>query len=154
MKRIVYAAVIVVSVCIIGVVVARTQVRDIFSALSPAQQQRCGLHRLSSSELEALSELFSSALQSIQLGDSAISYLKNEGWEEVTVLGTKRMKFDEFSIEDDFVIAETRVWTYILEPRGSSNLRPGKYLGKMGYSSCEVIDSDGDTLRFRTAKTK
>jgi|GEM_PF-6738735 len=123
---------------------------DLFSIfLKPEQQEHCGLYKLSQAERNSLAKICL-ALCSSSLGDSAVEYLKNEGWEEVKVLGTRRLKLHEWSVVEEYLIAEKGAWTYILEPRSSSSLRPGKYLGKMGSSSCEIINSNGDAVRFTT----
>lgn len=155
MKRTVLFVVVIVLAGASFVALAQTQVRDLFSvALSPAQQRQCGLDKLAASERAALARLFSSVLQSSELGDSAVAYLKDEGWEEVKVLGTRRLKLDEFSDAAEYVIAEKGAWTYILEPKTLSTLQPGTYLGEMGFTSCEIIDTDGDTVGFWTKETK
>jgi hypothetical protein len=125
--------------------------QDILSILLKTEQQKqCGLHKLSQAERNSLGSIFSLILRSQSLGDSAVKYLKNEGWEEVKVLGTRRLKVDEWSDAKEYLIVAKGVWTYILESKTFSSLRPGTYLGKMGLTSCEIIDSDGDTVRFWT----
>lgn len=82
-------------------------------------------------------------------------YLKNDGWEEVRVSGTQELKINEWSDPQEYLIVEEGIWTYILEPRTFSfRLDPGKYLGKMNMTSCEIIDSDGDTIEFWTKDTR
>ena len=48
--------------------------------------------------------------------------------------------------------------TYVLEPYGYAylhNFQAGeKYLGKMGFASCEIMDADGDVKNFWTESTK
>jgi hypothetical protein len=121
----------------------------------PEEQQRsCGLHKLNDSEIANLDELFMTILSMNNLGDSAIEYLKNEGWSEVKVLGMRRIQLNEDSYPQDYLIAEKGSLTYLLEPRSYSRLSAGKYLGKMGYISCEIIDKNGTVVRFRTAETR
>jgi len=123
---------------------------DLLSTLfTPKEQQELGLQKLSASERKALGDLFEIMLSSSSLGDSAVEYLKEEGWEEVRVIGTRSLNLDGWD-DKEYVIVEEGAWTYILEPRSYSTLRPGRYLGDMGLTSCEIIDSDGDTVGFWT----
>ena len=139
-----------------GVVLAQGKAsKDLISILlKPQQQRQCGLHKLSASERASLESVFKLLLRSSQLGDSAVEYLKNEGWEEVKVLGERTMKLDDDSEPEEYVIAEKGAWTYILEPKSFSSLSPGTYLGQMSFTSCEIIDSDGDTVDFWTEDTR
>ena len=145
--------------CAIGSVQNRPS-DDFFSTLlTPEQQIQGGIHKLSQRErstlANSLTEIFNFVFRSKQMGDSAVEYLKNDGWEEVNVLGTRELKIDEWSDSEEYLIVEEGVWTYILEPRTFLwGLNPGKYLGKMGITSCEIIDSDGDTIEFWTKDTR
>ena len=145
--------------CAIGSVQNRPS-DDFFSILlTPEQQRHGGLHKLSQRERSKLSnslmEVFNFVLGSKKMGDSAIEYLKNDGWKEVNVLETRELKINAWSDPQEYLIVEEGVWTYILEPRTFLwGLDPGKYLGKMGMTSCEIIDSDGDTIEFWTKDTK
>ncbi len=126
---------------------------------TPQQQVQGGLHKLSRKErsilADSLTEIFNYLLRSQKIGDSAVEHLKNEGWEEVKVLGTRELKIDEWSDSEEYLIVEEGVWTYILEPRTFFfQLDPGTYLGKMSITSCEIIDSDGDTIEFWTKDTR
>ena len=129
---------------------------DLFSILlTPEQQIQSGLHKLSQRERSSLAnslmEMFNSIFRSKQMGDSAVEYLKNEGWEEVKVLGTRELKIDKWSDSEEYLIVEEGIWTYILESRTFFfQLDPGTYLGKMGLTSSEIIDSDGDSIEFWT----
>ena len=128
---------------------------DIFSMIfSKTEQQKFGLHKLDPSERKNLANLFSSIVQNNQLRKSALKYLKDEGWEEVEILGTRTLKMDKYSDEEEYVIAQEGVWLYILEPKYYSTLLPGTYLGDMGFISCEIIDRDGNKVEFWTKETK
>ena len=87
-----------------------------------------------------------------ELKHAAVKYLKDNGWDEVTVLGTREIK------SEDYLIVQKGYTTYILEPRGYFNsyswARGNKYFGNMGYTSCEIIDSDGSTADFWTEDTE
>lgn len=124
------------------------------SILKPELQKQCGLQKLTSTERQSLCSIFQSLMSVDQISDSAKVYLENEGWEEVRVLGTRWLKEDEDSEAEECLIVKKRVWTYILEPRTSTNLIPGRYLGKMGFTSCEIIDYNGDVVEFWTKDTK
>lgn len=132
--------------------------KDFLDIIFTHEQQRyCGLNKLSDKERDMLSKLltnyFSRLTQDFDLCESAKAYLENEGWEEVKVLGTRRLKLDEYEEAEEYVV-EKNPWTYILEPRTYSNLKPGKHLGQMSYTSCEIIDYDGDVERFWTRDTQ
>ena len=147
---------LMVSVTLCGIVLAQGKAsKDLISILlNPQQQRQCGLHKLSASERASLARIFNLLLRSSQLSDSAVEYLKNEGWEEVKVLGERTMKIDEDSEPEEYVIAEKGAWTYILEPKTFSSLSSGTYLGQMSFTSCEIIDSDGSTVGFWTKDTR
>jgi len=153
-KILIVGLVFFISLC--GIVLAKGKAsKDIISILlKPQQQRQCGIHKLSASERASLEKVFLLLLRSNRLGNSAVEYLKNEGWEEVKVLGTRTMKLDDDSEPEEYVIVEKGAWTYILEPQTYSSLSPGTHLGKMGFTSCEIIDSDGDTIDFWTAETR
>jgi hypothetical protein len=135
--------------------IAYAQQRSLLQTLlSTAQQQSIGLNKLSATEQRNLEGVFASILSSSALGDSAVEYLKSEGWDEVKVLGTKELKLDGDSDAEEYTIAQKGAFTYILEPKTFSSLTPGRYLGKMGFVSCEIINRSGSTVRFWTKETK
>lgn len=158
-KIFVVAISLLLGICTIGSVQNKAT-DDFFSILlTPEQQIQGGLYKLSRKERSTLTnslmEIFNSVFRSKKVGDSAIEYLKNDGWEEVNVLGTRELKIDEWSDSEEYLIVEEGVWTYILEPRTFFfQLDPGTYLGKMSVTSCEIIDSDGDTIEFWTKDTR
>lgn len=133
---------------------------DFFSILfTPKQQTEYGLHKLTQRERKSLSnylmQFFSSITKSKKIGDSAVEFLKNDGWEEVKVIGKQKLKLNKHSNAQEYLIVENWPWTYILESRTYYyKLEPGKYLGKMGYTSSEIIDSDGDIVKFWTEDKK
>ncbi|MBN1274527.1 MAG: hypothetical protein JXB26_19880 [Candidatus Aminicenantes bacterium] len=147
---------LIATVALCGIVWAQGRVsKDLISILlTPQQQRQCGVHKLSASERASLAGVFHLLLRSSRLGDSAVEYLKDEGWDEVKVLGKRTMRLDEDSDPEEYIIAEKGAWTYILEPKTFSSISPGTYLGKMGFTSCEIIDSDGDTVEFWTEDTR
>ena len=62
---------------------------DVISMLFPSGlQKQCGLHKLNSAEKASLNRVMSRILagSSGNLGDSAVAYLKNEGWERDTAV--------------------------------------------------------------------
>ncbi len=98
--------------------------------------------------------LLSNSKTQTKFEEIAAKYLKEEGWEEVKVLDHQ---IEE--LEDDWLIAKKGSRIYILEAKGYHyNLKPkfppGIYPGKMGYTSCEIIDVEGDTVDFWTKETK
>jgi hypothetical protein len=142
-----------VLICTIVYAVKETELvqKDfIDSILKPELQKQCGLQKLTSKERQSLCSIFQSLMSADQISDSAKVYLENEGWEEVRVLETRWIKEDEDSEAQKYLVVEKRAWTYILEPRTSTNLTPGRYLGKMGSTSCEIIDYNGDVVEFLT----
>ncbi len=106
--------------------------------------------------LRNLGELEDAAVEYLEdegeLKHAAVKYLKDNGWDEVTVLGTREINSEEY------LVVKKGYTTYILEPRGYFNSyswsRGTKYFGDMGYSSCEIIDSDGSTTDFWTEDTE
>lgn len=158
-KTFVAAVCLLMGICAIGYVQNRNA-DDFFSILlTPEQQIQGGLYKLSQKQRSTLAnslmEIFNFIHRSKQLGDSAVEYLKNDGWEEVNVLGTRELKIDEWSDAEEYLIVEKGIWIYILEPRTYFfRLNSGIYLGKMNMTSCEIIDSDGDTIEFWTKDTK
>ena len=87
-----------------------------------------------------------------ELKHAAVKYLEDNGWDEVTVLGTREINSEEY------LVVDKGFTTYILEPRGYFNSfswsRGNKYFGNMGYTSCEIIDSDGSIANFWTEDTE
>ncbi len=129
--------------------------QDIFSLiLTPAQQCQCGLHKLTASERTSLARAFSDVMRPNSLGDSALEYLKHEGWEEVEVLGTRKLKTNRPFTSKEYVMVEKGTRSYILDPKTFCSLSPGTHLGKMGFTSCEIINCDGQVARFWTEDTK
>ena len=126
--------------------------------MSRDEQRSCGIQKLTPKEKEKLLlkfvDVFSKGTQSTDctLAASAQSYLESQGWEVATVLGTRKIKTT--SGTGTYLVAEKGVWTYVLEPKLFSMLKPGKYLAKMGFSSCEFIDHDGETREFWTEDTR
>ena len=113
--------------------------------LRPEEQKQCGIPKLNPIERKSLNNIFYSLLSGSKLEESAKLYLENEGWEEVEIIGTRVMEGGE-----EYLVIYCSPWTYILEPKTYSSLTPGKYLGQMGYTSCEIIDYDGDVVEFWT----
>jgi len=116
--------------------------QDFFSRiLSPEQFQLFGLNKLSQEERNALGKYFSFVVGSNSLCDSAVEYLKNEGWEEIQVLGERRLTLDEWSGERRYLIVEIGFRTYAC--RLGSSYGPGKYLGQKSGSSIDIINRNG-----------
>jgi hypothetical protein len=140
---------------IVFVGVAYAQQRSLLDMiLTPQQKQSCGLHKLNAEEQKRLEVVFAALLSGSGLGDSAVEYLKSEGWDEVKVLGTKRLRLENGDDAEEYTIVEKGATTYILEPKTYASLSPGRYMGKMGYTSCEIIKRDGSTARFWTKDTR
>jgi hypothetical protein len=125
--------------------------QDLLSRLlSPEQFQKFGLHKLSQEERNSLGTYFSFLVELTSLGDSAIEYLKNEGWEEIRVLGERRLALDEWSGERRYLIVEVRSRTFIC--RLGSSYSPGKYLGQKSGSTIDIIDRNGNKDWLRIEK--
>lgn len=142
--------------CAIALVgVAYAQQRTLLEIiLTPQQKQSCGIQKLNASEQKSLEAVFAKVISGNSLGDSAVEYLKSEGWNEVQVLGTKRLRLEDDDDAQEYTIVEKGSTTYILEPKTYADLSPGRYLGKMGYTSCEIIKRSGSTARFWTKDTR
>jgi hypothetical protein len=116
----------------VGIIFAAQSNPDVLDLLlTPDFQKQCGLHKINAQERESLCQVLLSLLRSSELIESAKLYLENEGWEEVTVLGTYNLKLNDYGSAQDYTIAEKGAWTYILEPKTYSYLEPGKNLGQM-----------------------
>ena len=134
-----------------------THAQDYISIILKTEMQKsCGTQKLTSSERASLNKVFHYlvSIGSSDLGDSAVAYLENEGWEKVKVLGTRNLKLEGDFYEQEYLFVEKSPWIYILEPKGYSTLSPGEYLGQMSYTSCEIIDQSGDVKGFWTKDTK
>ena len=145
--------------CLLAFVVTSSEIyaQDYISMLlKPQLQKDCGIHKLSASERASLNNVirYLASSSSSDLGDSAVSYLENEGWEKVKVLGSRNLKLEGDFYEKEYLFVEKSPWIYILEPKGYSMLSPGEYLGQMSYTSCEIIDHSGDDKGFWTKDTK
>ncbi len=136
---------------------ADTLTIDFIRLMTAPQQKQAGLHRLTSLQRKALNNAILDLILRFAMGDSsvksgAVEYLKNDGWEEVTVQGTITIASEEY------LVVNGGIWTYVLEPYGYiylQNFQAGeKYLGKMGFVSCEIMDADGDVTNFWTESTK
>lgn len=136
---------------------ADTPTIDFLSLLTAPQQKQAGLHRLNSPQKKALNNAILDLMLRFSMNDAsikngAVEYLKNDGWEEVTVQGTITISSEEYLVVDG------GIWTYVLEPYGYAylpNFQAGeKYLGKMGFVSSEIIDANGDVTDFWTESTK
>lgn len=139
----------------VAVAFAQTKQNDLLSMLLTEDRQReCGVHKLTQSERTSLSTIFGIVMRSNRLGDSAVEYLKSEGWKEVNVIGTRRLKLNDFSLEEEYVIAKSGFQTYILRPKLFSRLTSGKYLGKKSFYSWEIIGSQGTVHRFSIEDTR
>lgn len=115
--------------------------------------ETCGLHKLDEEEYQNLENAIDALLRSSALGDSAVEYLKREGWEMVEVEGTERMQLEGDVSSEEYTFVKKGFATYILKPKSYSPLLPGKYLGKMGYLSCDIIGRNGTPVGFWTKKT-
>lgn len=129
---------------------AETQApKDIIDTLlSPERQKLCGIPKLNSIERRNLNNIFQILLSGSNLEQSAKLYLENEGWEEVEIIGTRTTDTGEY------LVVYCSPWTYILEPQIYSSLTPGRYLGQMGYTSCQIIDYGGELVEFWTEDTE
>ena len=126
----------------------------VFKIKSRSQVTSANLENSAIEYLRGNGELKDAAVEYLEnegeLESAAVEYLKDEGWDEITVTGTREINSDEY------LIAEAGYYTYILEPKSYlySLLRPGQYFGNMGFTSCEIINSDGDVVKFWTEDTE
>jgi len=77
---------------------------------------------------------------------SAAKFVRLKGWEEVDVIGTRRLKLNEWDFEKEYLVVSDGLSTYFLDP--FPYVAPGTYFGKLDFGSAEIIDSDGRTLDF------
>ncbi len=154
MKKILIISIMTIFTIPVFLSFGNTKSQDIIDILlRPEEQKHCGIPKLNPIERKNLNNVFYSLLNGLasrsKLEESAKLYLENEGWEEVEVIGTRAMEEGE-----KYLIVYCSPWTYILEPKTYSSLDPGKYLGQMSYTSCEIIDYDGDIVEFWTEDTE
>ena len=161
MKNKIFIVVIfLMTIASIGVLQTKPTVPFLSLILNKEEQRLSGLHKLSNQERNFLDRtlfrifLLSKRKTETKFEEVAAKYLKEEGWEEVKVLNHQ---IEE--LEDDWLIVKKGSRIYILEARGyhynlKSKFPPGIYPGKMGYSSSEVIDIEGETVNFWTKETK
>ncbi len=152
MKKKITIILICLTAGVLTIAFAQTYSQTDFISLfiKPEKQKQCGIHKLSQEERNSLSNVFWAIFEVNKIGNSAVEYLKSEGWEEVEVIGTRMVRLDEDAEPEEYLIVKEGSQTYFLEPRNFSSLRPGKYLGQMGLTSCEIINSNGSTVRFWT----
>jgi len=150
MKKTLIISIMIIFSIPIYFLLADTESKDIIDILlNTEEQKRCGILKLNPNERKNLNAIFYSLLSVPKLEESAKLYLENEGWEEVEVIGTRVMETG-----GEYLIVYCAPWTYILESKTYSSLNPGKYLGQMSYTSCEIIDYDGDVVEFWTEDTE
>ena len=144
----------------IGILQTEPTVSFLSIFLNKEEQKLSGLHKLSQREKNLLDNtllrifFLSKRKDQNKFEEIAAKYLKEEGWEEVKVLDHQ---IEE--LEDDWLIVKKGSRIYLLEAKGyhynlESKFPPGIYPGKMGYSSCEIIDSEGSIVDFRTKETQ
>jgi len=154
MKKILIISIMTIFTIPVFLSFGNTKSKDIIDILLRLEEQKhCGIPKLNPIERKNLNNVFYSLLNSLasrsKLEESAKLYLENEGWDEVEVIGTRAMEEGE-----EYLIVYCSPWTYILEPKTYSSLDLGKYLGQMSYTSCEIIDYDGDIVEFWTEDTE
>lgn len=115
-------------------------------------QRKAGLDKLTEEERKVLDTHLGNALsflyRSRELGDSAVSYLKDhDSWEEVEVRGTRTIK-DEDGDTKQFLVVEQGATKYILNLDYHLPLRRGTYLAKTSSYRVEIIDRDGSTQDY------
>ena len=159
-SRVFIIVILLMMIASIGILQTEPTVSFLSIFLNKEEQKLSGLHKLSQREKNFLDNtllrifFLSKRKDQNKFEEIAAKYLKEEGWEEVKVLDHQ---IEE--LEDDWLIVKKGSRIYFLEAKGyhynlESKFPPGIYPGKMGYSSCEIIDSEGDIVNFRTKETQ
>jgi hypothetical protein len=112
-----------------------------------AEERGCGLHKLTPAERNRLNQIFQAITQRLDdnLRNSALAYLRNQGWHELTITALEKRTLDPARGELTYVIAGDLV----LEPMAISTLMPGTYLARLDSGQCRVIDAQGRAVAFR-----
>jgi hypothetical protein len=109
-----------------------------------------GLQKLTAPERAKLNELFGTIATrlSSNLPNSALAYLKDQGWIELELTGIEKVTLDKAEGEIQLMAARVAGTRYLLEPETFSGLGPGTYLASLSGTGCQVIDTYGKVTEF------
>jgi len=119
-----------------------------------AEEQSCGLHKLTRAERSRLNEVFKAVTERLDdnLRNSALAYLRRQGWQELAITGAEQLALDESRGPLTYTIATLAGARFVLEPRHVATLMPGEYLGRVDSSECRIIGPQGNVVEFWVRK--
>ncbi len=116
-------------------------------------QRAYGLHKLNTAERARLNEVFGRivAEKNDHLRNSALAYLKEQGWDALEVTGTDKLALD--GEPRTYLTARWRDARLVLEPVDVSTLMPGTYLGRVDSTVCRILSPQGKPVEFFIRRT-
>ncbi len=119
-----------------------------------AEEQSCGLHKLTKAERSRLNEVFKAITERLDdnLRNSALAYLRQQGWQEMTITGAEQLTLDESRGPLTYTIATLAEARLALEPWHVATLMPGEYLGRVDSAECRIIGPQGNVVGFWVRK--
>ena len=127
-----------------------------FRSFGEDDQRKLGIEKLDEAEQRA----WLGALKSVMMTDLhrvAYDRMEAEGWEAVRVVGSRKIKMDEFDEwGTDCLIVQVGITTWAIEEPLLSYFAPGSYWAKTsGFSGVtEMLDSNGSEQSFLFSKSK
>ncbi len=121
------------------------------------EEQACGLHKLNRAERSRLNQVFKGITERLDdnLRNSALAYLRQQGWQETEVTGTELLTLDQSRGPLTYTTAMQAGARLTLEPRNISTLMPGEYLGRVDSAECRILGPQGRVVEFWVrAKTR
>lgn len=114
-----------------------------------------GLHKLNATERSRLNEVFGRivAEKEDHLRNSALAYLRREGWDAFEVTGSEQLTLDQNAGPKTYLSARWRDARLTLEPVSRSTLMPGHYLGRIDSTFCRILDPEGRPVEFLIRRT-
>jgi hypothetical protein len=118
-------------------------------------QRAYGLQKLNAAERAKLNEVFGRivAEREDNLRNSALAYLREQGWDAVELAGTEELTLDEAAGPKTFLSARWRGAGLVLEPIDVSTLMPGSYLGRVDSAVCRVLSPQGKPVEYFIRRT-
>ncbi len=114
-----------------------------------------GLHKLNATERSRLNEVFGRivAEKEDHLRNSALAYLRREGWDAFEVTGSEELTLDPNAGPRTYLSVRWRDARLTLEPVSRSTLMPGHYLGRADSTFCRILDPEGRPVEFFIRRT-
>lgn len=124
--------------------------------LPPDLQKQLGVHKLTDDERNSLGMFISRLTRDSDLSAVARTYMENDGWKPVAVLGTRNLKLKEFAVAKNYLIVNVGLSTWAIEEPFLATFLPGRYWAKTSPFNGlnEMIDSRGRSHKFLFAESK